>query len=241
MNSKVFISYARKDLRVAERMRVDLERRGFPCWIDHRNLELGGDFAEEIVKSIRSCKIFLILLSSHANNSREMPKEIVLADNAGLLVIPVRIEEILPSGAFAFQLATRQWVDLFRDWDSGIERLASRIATVVPPERQPSISAPPRRPAQPAGRPAVSPVPYRNPPDAAPKRAANEPPGGPPQTRRPSWVLIGGMAGVGAMVVAWLIYDLSTPLPPIPQPQPPAARIVPLLHITPSYKVERRP
>ena len=36
-----------------------------------------------------------------------------------------------PNPAFRYELATRQWIDLFENWETEIERLVSQIAEVL--------------------------------------------------------------------------------------------------------------
>jgi hypothetical protein len=89
---------------------------------------------EAIMRAIRTTKVMVLVFSENANNSEEIKREIVLAGNAKLTVIPVRVEDVVPGDAFAYQFATRQWIDLFDDWDSQIERLAEWIIHTVPAE-----------------------------------------------------------------------------------------------------------
>jgi hypothetical protein len=49
----------------------------------------------------------------------------------------------VPKGAFAYQLATRQWIDLFQDWEDQIERLAKWIATATAATSNAQASAAP--------------------------------------------------------------------------------------------------
>ena len=51
-----------------------------------------------------------------------------------------------PSDAFRFELATRQWVDIFEDWEHAIERLVRRIEAIGPvePEKLPIVRPEPR-------------------------------------------------------------------------------------------------
>ena len=77
--------------------------------------------------------------------------------------MPVRIEDVAPKGAFAYELATRQWIDLFGDWDQAIQRLARLPALLRPkraaaPDGTPTSAADPCRPpalAEGAARPSV--------------------------------------------------------------------------------------
>jgi hypothetical protein len=127
----IFISYSSIDQGVAETICNALESRGCSCWISSRDISPGHNFQESIVKAIRSAKVMLLVFTSNANNSNEVKKELVLASRHHVTVIPVRVEDVIPNDAFAYEFATRQWVDLFRDWEGEIERLASQIKSVL--------------------------------------------------------------------------------------------------------------
>ena len=77
----------------------------------------------------------ILVFSSNANNSAEIKKELALASRHNLTVIPVRIEDVAPSGAFDYELAPRQWIDLFGDWEESIAELLAHISAVLPERR----------------------------------------------------------------------------------------------------------
>ena len=114
-----------------------LENRGLDCWISSRNVKPGQNYQEQIVKAIRASKIMVLVFSANANNSDEIKKELALASQNKLVVIPVRIEDVVPSEAFAFEFAIRQWIDLFDDWENSIaylvELVASNVGALSPP------------------------------------------------------------------------------------------------------------
>jgi WD40 repeat protein len=128
--SKIFVSYSSKDSKVANQICAALEAKGLACWIASRDINPGENFGEAIVNAIRAAKLMLLVFTQNANNSDEIKKELVLAGQNRLIVVPVRVEDVVPGGAFAYELATRQWIDLFEDWDRAIERLATWIQTV---------------------------------------------------------------------------------------------------------------
>ena len=72
----------------------------------------------------------VLVFSTNANNSEEIKKEIALASQHRVAVIPVRVEDITPSAAFRYELATRQWIDMFVDWDQALKRLIDQIASI---------------------------------------------------------------------------------------------------------------
>jgi hypothetical protein len=131
LSSPIFISHSSSDQKVAETICDALQSRGYSCWISSRDIGPGENFQESIVKAIRSAKLMLLVFTSNANNSNEIKKEIVLAGRYHLTVVPVRVEDVVPNDALAYEFATRQWIDLFRDWERDIERLASQIGSIL--------------------------------------------------------------------------------------------------------------
>jgi formylglycine-generating enzyme required for sulfatase activity len=147
MSAPIFISHSSRDRDVAEHLCLALERRGKACWISSRDVSPGQNFQEEIVRAIKRARVMILVFSTNANNSNEIKKELALAGQFRLTVIPVRVEDVLPSDAFSYELATRQWIDFFEDWDRALKRLTSTldgIAAVVPSDEERSDPAPPR-------------------------------------------------------------------------------------------------
>jgi hypothetical protein len=127
--SHIFISHSSKDQKVARTICTALENRGLTCWVYSRNIQPGQNFQEQIVRAIRAAKIMVLVFTANANSSNEIKKELAIASQNNLVVIPVRIEDVIPNEAFAYEFATRQWIDLFDDWESSIARLTELIAT----------------------------------------------------------------------------------------------------------------
>lgn len=147
MSASIFISFSSKDQRTAETICDALQGRGHACWISCRDIGPGENFQEAIVKAIGAAKLMVLVFSANANNSDEIKKEVALASQQRVVVVPVRIEDVVPTNAFAYELATRQWVDLFGDWDRNLERLSSKIQDLLskaPPAG--SAAAPPAKP-----------------------------------------------------------------------------------------------
>src|SRR5579872_6214757 len=116
-DGKVFISHSSRDRKIAQTISGALEHRGFRCWISSRDIGPGENFQEAIVHAIRRSRVMVLVFTGNANNSNEIKKEIALASQNGLAVIPLRVEDVMPSDAFLYELSTRQWVDAFDDWD----------------------------------------------------------------------------------------------------------------------------
>ena len=131
MDPRIFITYSSKDQKVARTICTALENRGLICWISSRNVRAGQNYQEQIVKAIRGARIMVLVFTANANNSNEIKKELALASQNNLVVIPVRIEDVAPNEAFAYEFATRQWIDLFEDWEKSMAELVELIATIL--------------------------------------------------------------------------------------------------------------
>src|SRR6204780_5458654 len=125
VSAPIFISYSSKDQDIAETIYQALEARGLDCWIACRNVNAGENFQEAIVRALRAAKVMLLVFTSNANNSDEIKKELVLAGRHRVTVLPLRVEDVVPNDAFAYEFATRQWIDLFKDWEREIDRLGA--------------------------------------------------------------------------------------------------------------------
>jgi hypothetical protein len=131
MSALVFISHSSRDRKVAETLCQALEQHGIGCWISSRDIGPGANFQEAIVHAVRAARVMLLVFTANANNSNEIKKELALASQNKLAVVPVRVEDVAPSDAFAYEFATRQWIDLIGDWQANVGKLVSYVAELV--------------------------------------------------------------------------------------------------------------
>ena len=111
-----------------------IERRGLGCWISTRDVAPGENYQEAIVRSLRGARAMVLVFSEAANNSDEIKKELSLASRYHVPVMALRIEDVEPSDAFAYELSTRQWIDAFTGWDKSIDALTGRLKSAPPTE-----------------------------------------------------------------------------------------------------------
>src|SRR5579862_2226994 len=76
-----------------------------------RDIQPGLDWSTTIPAAINSSKAMLLLLSSSSNASRQIAHEAHLAHDGGTLIVPVRIEDVVPQGALQYLLSGTQWID----------------------------------------------------------------------------------------------------------------------------------
>src|SRR4051812_5930771 len=126
----VFISYATADRGEALKVCKAIERRGTRCWISTRDVPPGANYQEAIVQSLRSARAVALVFSEAANSSDEIKKELSLASRYNVPVITLRLKDVEPSDAFAYELSTRQWINAFEGWDKAIDTLVSRVEQI---------------------------------------------------------------------------------------------------------------
>jgi TPR repeat protein len=227
MGGTVFISFASKDRNFATTICEALEHRGLGCWIANRDIGPGENFQSAIFQAIRSAKVMVLVFSANSHNSDEVKKEIVLAGQCRLNVIPVRVEDVAPDDAFAYEFATRQWVDLFDDWERSIQRLVEQIVKITgqQPGAVPFITP---ESAVAAGLHEISELPPQRSEPATPTASARQtsvpPLAAASPARKHNLAAIGGvgaLAIVGIAGVAWLWSGgfISHP-PPAPKLSP---------------------
>lgn len=107
----VFISHSSKDRAVGDAACAALERAGYTCWIAPRDIMPGDDYGEAIVDGIRASRIFLLIVSAQSIASPQVRRETERAGNAGIPIIPFRIEDVLPSKSLEFFISSAHWLD----------------------------------------------------------------------------------------------------------------------------------
>jgi formylglycine-generating enzyme required for sulfatase activity len=230
VDPEIFITYSSKDQKVSRTICTALENRGLACWISSRNVKPGQNYQEQIVKAIRAAKIMVLVFTANANNSNEIKKELALASQNNLVVIPVRIEDVTPNEAFAYEFATRQWIDLFDDWENSIAHLVELIATAIDDHSSVDQARAISRGAQqePAAARGGSDRPRQ---DAGAKRGEERARGNAADAPAPSnrALLAGSLIGAAviAAIVAWFVVVRPTLVAVTPTPPTVTAQQVP--------------
>jgi hypothetical protein len=185
MAGSLFISHASGDAKVAAELCDALEGRGFDCWLASRDVAPGENFQVAIVRAIRGARMLLLVFTGAANSSDEVAKELALASQAKIPVVPLKVEDVAPSEALAYEFATRQWIDFHTDWTRAVEQLARHVsnalgieATTAPPSAAPAAPPSPPVPESPASAAATGSRPWPPagralPGDPRPDRARN--------------------------------------------------------------------
>ena len=137
MNKDVFISHSSIDKEVAKAICSALERKKIKCFIAPRDIEYGADWAEVLGDSIGTNKIFVLVFSKNASESKEVKRELALA--ADLTVIPFKIDNTIPVGSFKYYLTSLHRLDAVDGLlEKHINKLVKKISDLLNPAR-PSI------------------------------------------------------------------------------------------------------
>ena len=138
MAHDVFISHSSSDKAIADAVCARLEARGIRCWIAPRDVEPGRPYGEAIIDGIHNCRIMVLLLSSSANSSIHIAKEVERAVSHGATVIPLRIEAVMPGKSLDYFIGSVHWLDaLTPPLERHLDALADTILKILPPQKGP--------------------------------------------------------------------------------------------------------
>ena len=126
----IFISYRRSDRELVAAVVRRLEARGVGVWYD-AEIEGGADWRETIVEALTNSDMLAIFFSEECNSSRQLKKELAVADQLAKPVVPILIENTQPRGAYLYELADRNWIQVFPDPMARMDELVEHLATLA--------------------------------------------------------------------------------------------------------------
>jgi hypothetical protein len=110
---QVFISYSKPDQMTALDICSYLEAEGIFCWIAPRDVLPGSNFPGSIIDAIDESRVVVLIFSKSSDNSPHVIREMTRAVTRNLLILPFRIEDILPTKNMDYLINTPQWFDAF--------------------------------------------------------------------------------------------------------------------------------
>lgn len=114
--SHIFISYSKKNLEDARRLRHLLQDNGFTIWMDETHLGPSDSWWPKIQDNISSCAAFIVIMSPEAKQSLWVGKEIQVAKKKDRKIVPVLLSgepwddlkelhfEPMPEGSLSIKL-----------------------------------------------------------------------------------------------------------------------------------------
>lgn len=129
--NEVFISYKAEEYEEANNVRIILEKNGISCWMAPESIKGGLSYAIEIPKAIKECRVFVVILSEKAQNSKWVPREIDQAINYNKIIMPFAIENCPLKDEFNFYLTNVQRFEAYKNKSLAIEKMVSEIKAIL--------------------------------------------------------------------------------------------------------------
>lgn len=128
----IFISHSVVDKELANYLCDAFEANGVSCWIAPRNIVPGTEWADSITNAISDCSVLLVVYSQNSIKSSQVAKEIGMADRKHKYIIPYKIDDTEPEGAFDYYLSGCQWIiPNLKTGDYKIPELCQVVKNVV--------------------------------------------------------------------------------------------------------------
>jgi TIR domain len=131
---RVFIAYVEEDLWFAKKLYRAFEESGFRPWLDKKRLMPGQNWPRAIETAIQTSDFFVACFSRRAISKRgsfhsELRYALFCAAKVPLdeiFLVPLRLDDCVVPNRISKQI---QYVDLFPDWETGVDRLIAVIKT----------------------------------------------------------------------------------------------------------------
>lgn len=156
----IFLSYRRVDQPLARSLVETLESRGVRVWWDQK-IEGGEDWRDAIVENLTESAALVILFSDACNSSKQLKKELAIADTLDKTVVPVLIEDTKPKGHFLYEMAAINWLQIHPNPETKIVGLAGRLIEEL--DLTPAAASAPAFKAEPIGEPGLKAATPRSP------------------------------------------------------------------------------
>lgn len=123
----VFVSYSRKDSSIAEFLCQTLDSINVSYWIDRNGVFSGDNYKERIVDAILSCRIFLFISSKNSNVSKHTAREVGIAFQSDIPVLPVKIDDANYAKSIYYDLVFIDWIDMKETTEKAVEKFKTSV------------------------------------------------------------------------------------------------------------------
>ena len=146
-NPKIFLAYVAEDVEAAERLYGDFVARGLDAWMDRKRLLPGQNWPRAIEAAIESSDFFVACFSGNSVRKKggfqselryalDCARQVPLDE---IYIVPVRLDDCAVQRIIQHEL---QYIDLFPDWDAGMDRLRTMLRRELE-HRRPAPALPP--------------------------------------------------------------------------------------------------
>ena len=126
-NHDAFISHSSREKEIADAVVTVLEQSGIKCWVAPRDINPGISYPAQIVGAIRTCRVFVVLVSEMSGSSEHVSSELERAFDYKKMIIPFLIKETEFSDEQLYFLSRKQQIDAYSNFESGLETLKSTL------------------------------------------------------------------------------------------------------------------
>jgi hypothetical protein len=127
----LFISYSRKDKRIVDVICDQLKNDGFEVWFDESSIQGGDLWRRKIEDGIKEAKAFILMVSKNSTNSNYVIKELGLAVQSDIPIIPVSVKKIQPSEISNIDLVGIQIINFYSNPLGGYRELKSVVSRII--------------------------------------------------------------------------------------------------------------
>jgi hypothetical protein len=134
----VFISYSRKNVEKAMRLKQLLEGLGFNVWLDLVGIAAGEEWPAKLAEAIKEADVVLMLLSRASVSSEYCLKEVIFAKKKNKPIVGLRLEDMVLPDKIELMLGDAQQVAMPEDqgFESVVEELAHGLRMQIQHARQ---------------------------------------------------------------------------------------------------------
>jgi WD40 repeat protein len=131
-NTKIFISYSRKDKPFVRKLNDAIKSAGIDAWVDWEGIPLSSDWMKEITTAIEGSDALVFVIGPDSINSKYCMEELELGINNNKKIIPILYREPDANQKMHPKLASTNWVYLRSkkdDFKATIPKLVDAIQT----------------------------------------------------------------------------------------------------------------
>ena len=119
----VFISYSSKDREIADYIKEKLENAEIECWMAPKSIRPSSDYMTDIPDAIEKSEVLLVLVSTNAQNSEWVSKEVGRAISHSKVILPLKIENVPLRESFKLLFENIQMLDAYENLDKAFEKM----------------------------------------------------------------------------------------------------------------------
>lgn len=123
-----FISYSRVNQQFAIKLTCELKSAGFSVWMDQFDIPTGARWDDEIEKALRTCQVFMFIMTPDSIASENAKDEVGYAIDHGKRIMPVLLEEC----EIPLRLRRFQHVDFtHKSFNEGIDSAKELLSQLI--------------------------------------------------------------------------------------------------------------